>query len=243
MTELIRTRINGRWDLLLPEHRAVRPQWDIANGGWETERLSDMHAAVTIALAELRIPHVLDVGAEEGDMPALYASWGARVTCVEPNPLVWPNIRAIFEGNGLDTPDWFVGFCGDESRLGLEDVDELDGWPVCANGPVIGDHGFCQLNERPDISATTIDSLRVLHGPFDMITIDVEGSELSVMRGAAACLSLDRPVVWIAIHPTFMRDQYGVDPGHLHDLMGRAGYVGRLLADDHEQHWRFDPLS
>jgi len=248
MVEMLPTVINGRWTLALPRHRAERPQWDIVNGGWETARLADMHDWITSRPAgEHEPPHVLDVGAEEGDMPALYAMWGARVTCVEPNPLVWPNIRVIFEANSLPTPDWFVGFCGAPDDVRAFDDRQsdahFDGWPACAHGPVIGDHGFLQLAERPDVSSTTVDALADRFGRFDAITMDVEGSELHVIRGADRTLADHRPVVWVAIHPTFMADQYGQDPSALHDLMGRAGYVGRLLDWKHEQHFRFDPAE
>src|SRR5882724_6033705 len=89
------TLINGKWQLLLPKHRADRPEWKT---GWEVERLDALRASIEPGKL------VFDVGAEEGDMSALYALWGAQVVLFEPNERVWPNIRAIWEANRLELP-------------------------------------------------------------------------------------------------------------------------------------------
>lgn len=235
------TCINGRWTLLLPEHRAARPQWDPANGGWETQRLAAMYDA--IAPGQL----VFDVGAEEGDLSGLFATWGARLVLVEPDPKVWPNMRAIWRANSLPSPvGCYVGFCSDTPRLAAaDDLDYLapqpDGWPACAHGPVIGDHGFERVEERPDRAATTVDLLAAAHGTPDHVTMDVEGSELLVMRGATETLARRRTTWWVSVHPQFMADTYGHDADDLHRLMRDAGYDADLLAVDHEQHWRYTP--
>jgi hypothetical protein len=110
-----------------------------------------MHATIT----GLDSPVVFDIGTEEGDMTGLYAKWGARVHAFEPNPLVWPNIRAIWEANELPPLDgWFVGFAANATNLRPYGQDPAitqpsrNGWPGCAYGPVIGDHGFRTINER-----------------------------------------------------------------------------------------------
>lgn len=69
-------QINGRWPLMLPEHRAAREEWTT---GWEPERLDSMYA-------NLRPGDVVyDIGTEEGDLSALFARWvrgvGARSQC------------------------------------------------------------------------------------------------------------------------------------------------------------------
>lgn len=254
MTAMVPTLINGRWQLLLPEHRAARPEWPY----WEAQRLAAMHSVITELVATWvgdgqngPAPIVLDVGAEEGDFPGLWASWGANVILAEPNPRVWPNIAAIFAANDLPTPlATFAGFCGEEVR----DVDgglAVAGWPTSAAGPVIGDHGFCQLNERPDLPSITVDELAQRVGEPSVITMDVEGSELHVLRGAWQTIrgtwsDGPRPHVFVSIHPEFMADQYGIAGGvtEIRSLMHRAGYDDdhhELLAIDHEHHWWFRP--
>lgn len=230
---MVPTLINERWELLLPEHRAVRPEWP----HWERERLASMHANLKPGMV------VYDIGAEEGDLPGLWASWGCAVVLFEPNPLVWPNARAVFEANGLAPAGCWPGFAADVTADAPEADRELlairDGWPVSAYGDVIGDHGFRQLNERPhDTPRVRIDDVpAVLDVPAPTaITIDVEGSELSVLHGAERTMRDVRPLVWVSVHPTFMREQYGVDAEDLFAFMAGLGYRRTHLASDHEEH-------
>lgn len=262
MTAMVPTEINGRWTLLLPEHRAARPEWP----WWEAGRLAAMHHVISGLVSDWQShvdagdePHrdrpvVLDVGAEEGDFPALWSTWGANVMLAEPNPRVWPNIAAIFTANDLVAPlvSW-PGFLGNQPDDLTERTDHLEvlGWPACADGPVIGDHGFCQLGERPDLPTATVDWLAGHTGAIpDVITMDVEGSELHVLRGAWQVLrgtwSDKRPHVFVSIHPEFMHHHYGIEDGvaEVRSLMHRAGYdTDRhvFICDDHEQHWWFQP--
>lgn len=250
------TLINGRWTLLLPEHRAEREQWKIENGGWEKERLAAMAECIArqgkdAARDGLDSPVVYDIGAEEGDFPALWASWGADVLLVEPNPLVWPNIRAIFEANDLvdHVVECWVGFAGDFLRPAEEQWlhDWLDGgrdiWPQCAFGPVIGDHGFLVLPERPDVPVMTIDyAAHWTRRPPTVITIDVEGAELTVLRGARATLEESKPAVFVSVHIDlpWIDEKYPGDTGDkVGEFMEGFGYVGRHLATDHEEHWEW----
>lgn len=182
---------------------------------------------------------VFDIGAEEGDFPALFALWGARPVLFEPNPKVWPNIKAIFEANELRIASAFVGFAGDETNdLGWK-YDHSQDWPECANGKVIGDHGFMNLLERPDVPSIRIDDF-----PFipDVITIDTEGSELRVLRGAEKTLDADRPIVFVSVHREFMKDMYpGDTPEKLVRFMEELGYHKVYLGSDHEDHLLFHP--
>jgi FkbM family methyltransferase len=249
--EMLPTTINGRWELWLPRHRAERPEWAT---GWEPERLASM--ADRIGPGDV----VLDVGAEEGDFPALWASWGADVVMVEPNPKVWPNIKAIFDTNGLTerVRGWFVGFCGDFERPAGDDqwadcsmYGDGAQWPACASGPVIGDHGFLVLPERPEVPVATVDLLARVYGTPTVITIDVEGAELTVLRGAVGVLSgqlsirpLSKPTVFVSIHIDlpWIDEKYPGDTGDkVREFMAAYGYTATHLATDHEEHWRFDP--
>lgn len=237
---MIPTVINGAWTLLLPEHRALRPEWAT---GWEPERLASMHAE--LAPGDL----IVDVGAEEGDFPALWSSWGCEVVLVEPNPRVWPNIRAIWDANQLRPPlAWFVGFAGKTTQPATVEQDfdssDIDGWPACAYGPVIGDHSFRHLSQEQDTTPTiTLDEL--CSGlPVDAITIDVEGSEMHVLAGARRILEQKRPLVWVSIHSdrVWMDEQYlGVDINTVNEFMASCGYVGHYLAFDHEEHVLYRP--
>lgn len=244
---MVETEINGRWRLLLPEHRAARPQWSLEHGGWEPERLAAMYDHISSRPDQV----VYDIGAEEGDFPALWASWGAEVVCVEPNPKVWPNIRTIFEANSFQDKmlGWHVGFAGAETVYQSEwDYDHartVDGWPSCSYGDVIGDHGFLVLPERPEVSIITIDELAKLYKPPTVITIDVEGAELTVLRGASKVLFQNRPTVFVSVHIDlpWIDEKYPGDTGEkVAEHMEFHGYVGEHLATDHEEHWVWRPM-
>lgn len=246
---MIPTLINGQWELNLPEHRAARPEWSRPEG-WERERLNAMHHATQPG------DTIIDVGAEEGDMSALLAQWAGPtggIVLVEPNPKVWPNVKAIFESNPNLAPvvEWFVGFAAAETDLypindNVTDVSwTTGGWPACSYGPVIGNHGFRHLAEEADATpAITLDDLvdrAALARDIDLITMDVEGSELEVVKGATELLTQHRPAVFISVHPEFMRVLYGQHPDELHTWMAALGYTGELLAEDHEFHFRYLP--
>lgn len=250
MDVLQETSINGRWTLNLPEHRAARPQWgawtDPATGqdkfGWEVERLDSMSKNIGPG------DFVFDVGTEEGDISALIQTWighGDGGICLfEPNERVWSNIRAIWDGNHLPKPlGFWYGFASDMNNA-LDQVDVLN-WPDSSLGPLISDHGFCNLAERPDIPAIRIDDFTQLVGYTpDVITMDVEGAEFNVILGAVETLSLAKPLVYVSVHPQFMWDMYHYEAALLHEFMGGLGYRVKHLATDHEEHWVwFHPLG
>jgi len=241
-------RLNGRWDLTLPQHRQT--QW---TGGWEQKRLTAMHD--TIRPGDV----IVDVGAEEGDMSALYALWAGRfggVVLVEPDPRVWSNIRATWEANPGIAPvlDWFVGFAAAATDLEPPEDDvtwlseDWHGWPACSYDEIVTDHGFRHLDEQAAATpCITLDALITRrHVDYkmprvDVVTIDVEGSELEVLKGACAVLDEARPVVFVSVHPAFMRDRWGQTPDDLRRFMLRHRYQGTLIEATHEEHWRYDP--
>lgn len=223
--------INGRWTLKLPLHRDRGSWWD----HWEEERLASMHRH----LGEGDV--MMYVGAEQGDMPALCASWGCDVMLVEPVARVWPNMREIFKANGLHEPlASFVGFAGATDR---DAPTDLWGWPPESIGDVSDVEGFANLWERPDLPVITLNTLATRHPcVVTAVSIDVEGAELAVLHGAAALVLTElRPKVWLSIHPDFMVESYDSHPDEIHSLMAAHDYVGELLADVHEQHWLFTP--
>lgn len=228
--------IASRWPLILPEHRAQRPEWP----HWERERLDAMHKAIRPT------DTVYYVGMEEGDLAGLVAQWcGGRIHLFEPNDRVWPNARVIWTANLLDGPaGCWSGFAGDTTEMHSAAWPPDAVWPASAYGPVIGDHGFCQLGERPDLPRIRLDDYADGTGnPPDVITMDVEGSELRVLRGADRLLREERPLVFVSVHPESMALHYGDYENELHHYMAGLGYEGAWLAHDHESHYLFQHPS
>lgn len=236
--EIRETVINEKWTINLPWYRAQRPEWPF----WEKERLAAMHQFINPGDV------VYDIGAEEGDLPALYATWGARLVLVEPNPKVWPTTRITWKANDLPEPvGWWVGLCSDVTELDppLLDFDatERDGWPECSYDEPIPGHGFRHIWEHatstPQLTLT--DLVEQVGTPPDVITMDVEGGEGHVLRGAVETLKEFRPIVFASLHVDFMRDLYREHPREIHALMADLGYAERFLATDHEEHWMWLP--
>lgn len=234
------TRVNGQWDIILPDHRADRPEWQT---GWERERLDALHAEIT----RQDNPVVYDIGTEEGDMTGLYSMWGADVHAFEPNPLVWPNIRAIWEANDLrPLAGLFVGFAAADTELNPPNIEPIiaepgrDGWPASAYGELIGNHGFRTIFERSgDTPRIRIDEYAEGRQLPTIITMDVEGAEFEVLKGAEQTISKCQPTIFISVHPVFMFEGFGYDEAHMHLWLREHDYVGQHLAYDHEHHWKY----
>lgn len=244
LVDMQQVLINGKWYITIPKHRADRAEW-YTKKGWERARLDSMHEHIK------KGDYIFYVGAEEGEMAALCQMWGAEVFLIEPNPKVWPNIRAIWQANKLKDPKGsFAGFASDMNRIALTPVtknseyDNTRTWPECAYDEVIGNHGFKELDKEADsFHQMTIDEIvrvSALSGevtPPTGISIDVEGAEWRVLRGATNTLKQFKPKLWVSGHPEFMLTGYGTYLRDMREwLKSEFGYEETLLDYDHEAH-------
>lgn len=205
------TLINGRWPIILPDHRAdfheERP-W------WEAARLADMYAHLHDSGQAL-----VDVGSEEGDLTALYASWGVWVYFIDPSAPWVEQTHDTFEANNLEPYGSHSGFADHETRP----------------GHVIETPRFGVLEVESSVDRVSIDDLELMR--VDALSIDVEGSELRVLRGAERTLAEQSPIVWVSIHEPCDFDAR--TPSKVHEYMRTLGYKDQFLAYDHEWHVRF----
>lgn len=260
--EMVRATLNGQWVIVLPKHRAERPEW-FTTAGWEKARLQALHDEVkrqSHSYLMLRGgPHQADstravvyyIGSEEAEMTALCQQWGAEVVMFEPNPLVWPNARSIWEANEMHPPlGIFVGFASnitDENpphrAFGAEGVVKPREWPSSAYGEVIGNHGFKELYQEADaFPQIKIDDYVGRTGIVPtIITFDCEGSDWQVMRGAEQTLRDHKPVIFASIHPEFMFHQYGEYSRDFRNWMIGLGYEETILDYQHELHTLYTP--
>lgn len=234
MAEMVKVKINGEYEITLPKHRADRAEW-YTEEGWEKPRLQALKAEIE-RQAETETPVVYYVGAEEGEMCALCAIWGARVVMFEPNRLVMPNTKAVWANNNLNLNDLFYpGFAGneikgDQSMMPLEHI----------TGEVIHDHGFKELNDPGDIPITTIDHQTVLTNIIPtLITIDVEGAEWEVLQGAEQTLKDYHPAILLSLHPEFLIQQYGKYSREVREWIIALGYKETYLDYQHEVHFLY----
>jgi FkbM family methyltransferase len=231
------TKINGRYELMLPEHRAARPEWKIENGGWEVKRIDAMLQRITMNDV------VFDIGTEEGDISAILEKYtGCKMVLIEPNKKVWPCIKSIWDWNQLDPPQsCYSGFFANED---LTPPDDPISWSQINTDNIIPAHGFEELHDLGNfIARKKLDTYCNETGIFpDIITMDVEGSEFEVLKGAENILRARMPVVFMSVHPVFMWEHYKHEVGVMLRWMHDIGYTHRVIElDYHELHVVFEP--
>lgn len=241
--KMVNVKINGKYDILMPDHRAARPEWHTEDG-WERQRIESMHDH----LGKGDILYY--VGAELGEMPALCQMWGAEVVLFEPNYKSWPVIKLVWDENHLKSPlRCFAGFASDVTQWIPPNPDkaiyqgvgwrhDLGGWPYYANGVIDPAHGFNQLYQEADghPQVRIDDYIEKMGITPTAISLDVEGSEGRVLRGAVNLLTTKHPKIWLSGHSDFMRDQYNESLGDLRQWLKSLGYKEEFLDLAHEMH-------
>lgn len=231
---------NPEWAFIVPDGIA---DWD-APSHWERERLASMQAHLKPGMV------LYDIGVEHGWLSAVYGSFAGHgnMVLVEPSPEMWVNIRKTWAANGFDDPiASFQMFCGDKPPNATK--PQVEAWPVCSEGfedaAEVDAMPYRILGRDETVGTTTIDQIASVVKRFpDAITVDVEGFELTVMRGAEKTLKKHRPIVWLSVHPDLMERDAGVtDVQELFDFMTSCGYGREYLGTDHEQHHFFAPLE
>lgn len=240
MTKWIKTKVIKTEDIPTPDgtwlYEIVLPhplnEWDVF-AVWEKERFASM-------AEHLKKDDVLfDIGTEHGWMTAIIAKYFTpNVVLFEPTGEFWPNIRQTWEHNDLPTPlGCFHGLVGEETR---DATYNLMAWPKASHGELIEKLAYRYLHEHPQDPRTTIDDFVAGSGLIPTaVTIDVEGAELLVLRGAENTLRRYKPKLWISIHPDLGKRDYGLKEGQVQSFLEELGYKGEHLATDHEEHWFF----
>lgn len=251
MVKMVKTVLNGEYEIILPEHRAAREEWHTFEG-WERKRLHSMRLHLNPKGYGTPNEMIYYIGAEEGEMAALCQMWGAKVVLFEPNPKAWNHIRAIWEANKLEHPAGiYPGFASDitqEATIRSEMTDMLtitpDGWVKCSRAELEAAHGFKEIDKESEyfdqmkiddyVEKTTLIPTA--------ISIDVEGAEGMVLRGAEKTLRAVHPKIWLSGHPEFLHDNFAGRGGfqylrELRDwLKKELGYKEEILDYDHEVH-------
>ncbi|MBI3993659.1 MAG: FkbM family methyltransferase [Candidatus Lambdaproteobacteria bacterium] len=133
---------------------------------------------------------VLDVGANEGGYAAqvLAQHPGVQVYAFEPHPETFDRLSAQAAQRGFKA---FHLACGDQpGRITLFDYAERDGSTHASVYRAV----FDDLHEAPvkahEVDVTTLDEFIRMHGlaHIDLLKIDTEGHELSVLQGAHEAL-------------------------------------------------------
>lgn len=145
---------------------------------------------------------VLDVGANVGYYSALASKLVTRdghVYAVEPNPMMLPRLRSTIELNQLKNVEVLAVAAGNTTGRATLFL------------PTGHSHGEASLREQNWTAASAVDvdlmpldsALRL--DRLDLVKIDVEGAELSVLQGAVRLLRQYRPAIIVEIVPPFVR--------------------------------------
>jgi FkbM family methyltransferase len=170
---------------------------------YEAEMLSDLQS-------RLFFPQVaIDIGAHVGNHTTFFAGVLNLTTyAFEPNPIHFSLLRSNLEANGLEGRcTLFNVALGAEAGRGT--IDEASATnsgmsrvTPAMNGPV---------------EVTSLDKALPHLARLDVLKVDVEGSELGVMRGAQETLRRLRPVAYIEISSENF--------GDVQALLSSCGYV------------------
>lgn len=135
--------------------------------------------------------HFVDVGAHVGTWALTFGCRGASVWAFEPNPRIFPLLRSAGILNGLDVScrqsTWAIHQLAVANPVyfydGILNVPHSDG----GGGSLIGIDGV----ENHAVELCKLDD--VIRRPVDLIKIDVEGLEMSVLRGGIKTIKQHKP--------------------------------------------------
>jgi FkbM family methyltransferase len=207
--------------------------WTIYDGVHEWEELQ-------FCLRYLRPgDHFVDVGANVGVFSTLVGTRipGVRITAIEPFPPVREDLLANLALNDLssdvvDVVDFAVSDTAGEATFEVLDRDVLN---RLAPGSGTGDGATTGIT----VPVTTLDEL-VGDDPPALIKIDVEGSELLVMKGARGLLmAADAPVLLFE-HAGYCA-HFGITPAEVRAFLRSVGYTIYLLNGELSP-WHSDEL-
>jgi len=215
--------VTGGWRLdfagrtiLLPLRREFALSWQAATAfhGWDPE----VHAFYEQLVASGRPPRlVFDVGANYGSHAIRFLVHGVRVVAFEPNPACRAYFEAWCAANSV-TPEIVTAAVGD--RPGTAELAVPGGATYMGT---IDDAVKARWSGRADVTTTkvamiTLDAFTTQCDLVpDVVKIDVEGTELAVLRGARRLLTEARPLLVFEAWP--QRDRRAI-----FSLLGDAGY-------------------
>ncbi len=194
------------------QHRAI-----YFYGDYEPEITSLFRRLVTAGST------VFDVGANAGYFSILSAELGATVHAFEPNP----DVRALLTMSAqLGSGDIEVVPCACGEHEGIMPLYLADPGNTGRSGLMVA------RDSSVDVDVITLDGyVRRTGAHPQLVKIDVEGAEASVLRGMTETLRIDRPTLIIELHVTRGEVEHATHDEVI-DLLDSAGYRCTPIGSD-----------
>ena len=161
--------------------------------------------ALFAALCNVMKPRTFgDIGAFVGFYSFLLKSWDMDVDIImfEPDPINFDCICQTIRKTGMGKIKCLPYGVSDKDGEGMFAVDRVRGATGTLEDPKLAftaRHNDVLPSQVP-VRRITIDSMRTHERPIDLMKIDVEGHEESVIKGAEQTLVQDSPVVFECFH-------------------------------------------
>lgn len=192
------------------------PEWLVRNEETAEERF--------FRGLDLRGKVVYDVGAFQGLTAMFFSRTAKMVIAFEPNPLNCAKAFQNILANRLSNVFLLNAAAGEErGELSLIYEDNMAGRGSADHAIATQIAEKARASKRTTIMAVTLDG--VVNAGFpapDFIKIDVEGMELSVLKGAAEILR-SKPALYVEIHGTTVAEKENSVSGVVH-FLSRRGY-------------------
>ena len=200
---------------------------------WEREYVQELISTLKKGMV------VYDIGAENGELSVMAANivGGENVHIFEPNKDYFPNIKAIWDANNLtDAASCFNGYVDEVSSewVTFRTLNEL------GNGEIFYGCYHANPNVTP-MQTVSLDkySKSIWFKPPNVIMMDIEGAELSAVKGAKEIIEKYAPIFFISIHPQYIQERSNGTKEELIQIFLDNNYNAIHLSTDHEEHWEF----
>lgn len=214
----------GPFELCVPADMA----WCFANGDFYERNVAAWMDRLVEALGA---PVVYDVGANCGYYTLRCTARGARVVAFEPVGATHAVLRANLVRNGLDSDRAIHAAVGAEAGTATINLYSSSGNNSLWERDLPEGHALHQVGTE-DVELVTIDDVLAAGGPVpQLLKIDTEGAELSVLRGAERTIATHHPWIVLEYSADTARDAgFGLD--ELAAELERHGYeLAGLSAD------------